>query len=570
MAKAAKRLLAILYARVSTDEQARSGYSLAQQLEALREHAEREGYEVLEEVSDPGQSGASLERPGMDRVRDLVSAGGVHVVLAQDRDRFSREPAYVYLLRREFEEHDAKLRALNDRSGDNSPEGELTDGILDQLAKFERAKTTERTRRGKLRKAREGKVVASKRPHYGYRFTEDRNNYAIEGEEMRVVGRIFRMVADEGMGIRGVKRVFEREKLRTPDGKYHWSQFFIRKLILDDAYMLHTAEEIEDLVLGGQLSREVASNLGGGESYGIYWYNRRRRYRKRVAENGANGRSYKWKYTTTTKPRSEWIAVPIPGCGIPRDLVERAREAIKDNVKLSQNDRRPWELSGGIARCAECGWAMKTHSVVTKKSSNHYYRCSKVHVSYAQSFCANRKCHRADRLEPLVWRHVFDMMRNPEQLRDDLDRMIELEEKNTRGEPGKEARTWAERITELAEKRARYQEMAASGLITFDELKEKLADLDESRKTAERELEALEHRGAYIEELKRNRDALLDSLVIEAPEALESLTPEERHQFYKLLKLQAHVHTDGTVEISWAGGVVCEIETSRPREARSS
>src|ERR687894_2048686 len=91
---------AILYARVSTDEQARSGFSLAQQLEALRAHCEREGYEVLEEVSDPGQSGASLERPGMDRVRDLVASepGGVSVVLAQDRDRFAREPAYHYLL----------------------------------------------------------------------------------------------------------------------------------------------------------------------------------------------------------------------------------------------------------------------------------------------------------------------------------------------------------------------------------------------------------------------------------------------------------------------------------------
>ena len=105
---------AILYTRVSTDEQARSGYSLAQQLEALREYAAREGYEVLEEVSDPGQSGASLERPGMDRVRDLVQSGGVSVVLAQDRDRFAREPAYHYLLRREFEEHGAKIRALND------------------------------------------------------------------------------------------------------------------------------------------------------------------------------------------------------------------------------------------------------------------------------------------------------------------------------------------------------------------------------------------------------------------------------------------------------------------------
>jgi site-specific DNA recombinase len=62
-------------------------------------------------VRDPGQSGASLERPGMDRVRDLVAEGGVAVVLAQDRDRFAREPAYHYLLKREFEEHGAQIRA---------------------------------------------------------------------------------------------------------------------------------------------------------------------------------------------------------------------------------------------------------------------------------------------------------------------------------------------------------------------------------------------------------------------------------------------------------------------------
>ena len=62
-------------------------------------------------MRDPGQSGASLERPGMDRVRDLVAEGGVAVVLAQDRDRFAREPAYHYLLKREFEEHGTQIRA---------------------------------------------------------------------------------------------------------------------------------------------------------------------------------------------------------------------------------------------------------------------------------------------------------------------------------------------------------------------------------------------------------------------------------------------------------------------------
>src|ERR671921_2858491 len=117
---------AVLYARVSTEEQARTGYSRAQQMEALRQYAASEGYEVIEEVTDPGQSAASLERPGMDRVRDLVAAGDVSVVLAQDRDRLAREPAYHYLLKKDFEEHGCSLQALNDR-GDDTPEGQLTD-----------------------------------------------------------------------------------------------------------------------------------------------------------------------------------------------------------------------------------------------------------------------------------------------------------------------------------------------------------------------------------------------------------------------------------------------------------
>ena len=192
---------AVLYARVSTDEQARSGYSLAQQIEALREYTESEGYEVLEEVSDPGQSGASLERPGMDWVRDLVAAGNVTVVLAQDRDRFAREPAYHYLLRREFEEHGTKIRALNDR-GDDSPEGELTDGILDQLAKFERAKTSERTRRGKLRKAREGKVIAGPtasygRAAFGFKYNDQRDGLVLDAERTVFIRRMFYMAGVE-------------------------------------------------------------------------------------------------------------------------------------------------------------------------------------------------------------------------------------------------------------------------------------------------------------------------------------------------------------------------------------
>src|SRR5215213_7119663 len=221
---------AILYARVSTDEQARSGYSLAQQIEALRAHAAREGYEVLEEVQDAGQSGASLERPGMDRVRDLVASGGVSVVLAQDRDRIAREPAYHYLLRKEFEEHGTKIRALNDR-GDDTPEGELTDGILDQLGKYERAKIAERSRRGKLRKAREGKVMAGHRVKYGFKLNATRDGLLVDEEKMVNVLRIFRMVAG-GQSLNAVHRAFDRERIPTPGGGKRWDRAFFRIAVL--------------------------------------------------------------------------------------------------------------------------------------------------------------------------------------------------------------------------------------------------------------------------------------------------------------------------------------------------
>jgi site-specific DNA recombinase len=221
---------AILYARVSTDEQVQSGYSMAQQVEALRASAARQGYKVLEEVEDTGQSGASLERPGMDRVRDLVAAGGVAVVLAQDRDRIAREPAYHFLLRREFEERGTKLRALNDR-GDGSPEGELTDGILDQLAKFERAKIAERTRRGKQRKVREGKVIAG-RAAFGFDYNAARDGYVVNPEQMGVVRQIFRMVGVERTTIYAIRRHLEETGLRTVSGKPKWDASFVRGLLL--------------------------------------------------------------------------------------------------------------------------------------------------------------------------------------------------------------------------------------------------------------------------------------------------------------------------------------------------
>src|SRR5215213_9892823 len=495
---------AILYARVSTDEQARSGYSLAQQLEALTEYASREGYEVLEEVTDPGQSGASLERPGMDRVRDLVAAGGVSVVLAQDRDRFAREPAYHYLLKREFGEHGTKIRALNDR-GDDSPEGELTDGILDQLGKYERAKIAERSRRGKLRKAREGKVMAGPRVKYGFKLNRTRDGLIIDEDKMQVVRRIFRMVGSEGYTMNAVFKAFDRECIPTPGGGKSWDRAFFGLAILDDAYRPHTYEEVEKLV-----SPEVVGRLDREQLYGIWWYNRLRVRTRQVSEPSENGRRYRREARYTVKPKEEWVAVPVPYSGISREVVDAARAAIKDNRAPSKARRRFWQLSGGIFRCYMCDRSLATRSIWSPsgKFYHHYYSCPS-HNRGGNNACSNRKNRRAVDVEGPVWELVSGLLKDPERLRAGLDEMIEAERAGMRGEPEAEALAWLDKIAALDSKRSRYQDMAAEGHITFDELGAKLQELEGQRAAAEEELDNLQLRRARLEDLERDRETLL-------------------------------------------------------------
>jgi len=555
---------AVLYARVSTDEQARSGFSLAQQLEALRQHAAREGYEVLEEVSDPGQSGASLGRPGMDRVRDLVAAGGVSVVLAQDRDRFAREPAYHYLLRREFEEHGATIWALNDR-GDDSPEGELTDGILDQLAKYERAKIAERTRRGKLRKAREGKVIAGRmasygRAAFGFRYNDNRDSLLLDEERILVVKRMFYMAGVEGRPVYAIKRALDVDGVPTPTGKKSsWDAQLIRRYLLSDLYKPHTVEEVRQVV-----SPEVAATLDSGECYGVWWWGRSRVQRRQVSEPAPNGdgRRYRYRYKTTERPKEEWTAVPVPDAGIPRGWVDAARERVGKYRGTSNAGRREWELSGGVLRCAECGRAMTAHTC-PKPSRGHtyfYYRCSAGAYRYGADVCGAVKHHRAEELEARVWETISALLKEPQRLRTGLDAMIEREREFAHGDPEAEMKLWLDKLGEVDRKRARHQEMAADDLISFEELRARIAELDEIRITADQELRTLRGCQEQIRQLEQDKEALLEDYASLVPEALDELNAAERSRVYAMLRVEARVAPEGSLEVSGDVISVCEME----------
>jgi hypothetical protein len=144
-------------------------------------------------------------------------------------------------------------------------------------------------------------------------------------------------------------------------------------------------------------------------------------------------------------------------------------------------------------------------------------------------------------------------MLNPEELRSDLNRAIDLERNALRGDPKAEAKHWLEKLSQADEERRGFLRLAAKGRITDDELDDELALLEDTRKTAERELEALRGQKERLEQMERDRDALLEHYVAVALERLDSLTPEERHHLYKLLRLKVWLAKSGDLEIEMAG-----------------
>jgi chromosome segregation ATPase len=151
-----------------------------------------------------------------------------------------------------------------------------------------------------------------------------------------------------------------------------------------------------------------------------------------------------------------------------------------------------------------------------------------------------------------VWQFVSALLTEPERLRAGLEEMITRERKGLRGDPDQEAKVWANKLVEVDRKRARFQDMAAEGLIEFDELRARLASLEETRETARRELAALEGRRQRLAELEHDRDVLIESYAGMVPEALTALSPEERHHVYKLLRLTVDLSADDTLEVSGA------------------
>ena len=159
-----------IYARVSSDQQAER-HTIDSQLSELTARVARDGHIVHDDrlFVDNGHSGASLVRPALEHLRDLIALAAIDTLYVHAPDRLARSYAHQVLLLEEFARAGTEVVFLNRPIGD-TPEDSLLLQLQGMFAEYERAKMLERSRRGKRHRAQAGAVSVLSRAPFGYRY----------------------------------------------------------------------------------------------------------------------------------------------------------------------------------------------------------------------------------------------------------------------------------------------------------------------------------------------------------------------------------------------------------------
>jgi DNA invertase Pin-like site-specific DNA recombinase len=180
----------VLYVRVSTEEQSRSGLGLDAQREQLRRAAEFQGWRVVELISDEGVSGKDLDRPGLARALELIASGNADGLAVAKLDRLSRSVIDAGLLAEWFQDAGARLVALDLSIDTSSPAGRMVFSIISALAQWERETIAQRTRDGLA-------VLRARGRATGPPAVADRPELAARIRELRRQGWTLQAIADQ-------------------------------------------------------------------------------------------------------------------------------------------------------------------------------------------------------------------------------------------------------------------------------------------------------------------------------------------------------------------------------------
>ena len=234
---------AVTYCRVSSDEQEREGSSLETQAKRCADYARDKGYAVIERLSDTA-SGFTLERKGIARLRELVTAHEVAVVVTYAVDRLSRNQNHMGVLFDEMQRHGVRLEVVSEPFEDTAI-GRFILAARAFMAEVEREKIAERTSRGRVQRASEGRYVGS----LPYGYVRDGVTLAPHPEQAEVVRRVFDLYL-RNTGARAIAQTLNAEHVPTMTGKPWYSQT-IRGILRRETYtgvLLYGAIRVEGAV----------------------------------------------------------------------------------------------------------------------------------------------------------------------------------------------------------------------------------------------------------------------------------------------------------------------------------
>lgn len=493
------KLTAAIYARVSSDQQAEAG-TIASQVQALQAKVKGEGLRLEDEFCfiDEGYSGATLIRPALERLRDVAASGALDRLYVHSPDRLARKYAYQVLLMEEFHRCGVEVVFLNYNVGQSAEENLLLQ-VQGMMAEYERAKILERSRRGKIHRARQGSVNVLSGAPYGYRYVSAREGggearYEIVVEEARVVRQVFEWMGCDRLSIGEICRRLKKQGVPTRSGKTYWDRTTIWGMLKNLAYQ------------------------------GTAAFGKTRAGNRKAQLRVQRGKPDQPKRVISTYPVApeNWISIPVPAI-VSEQLFATVQEQLAENRQRNRQSRRgARHLLQGLLVCAKCGYAYygkKVSLAAAKRKTRHYayYRCigTDAYRFGGQRICNNTQV-RTDLLEQAVWEDVCSFLERPERIEEEYKRRLTVHKSGDVWESPERMETLIQKVKRGI---ARLIDAYTEGLIEQSEFnprirraKERLANLEaefKQRSKKESDLNALQTViGRFQEFAKKVKDSL--------------------------------------------------------------
>jgi site-specific DNA recombinase len=458
---------AAIYARVSSARQ-KEQETIGSQLAALRAHAEQLGLEVPAQwvFCDDGHSGATLVRPALEKLRDLVAQVPVDAVVVYSPDRLARKYAYQALLIEEFAKAGTSVMFVKGPSSE-SPEDALLVQFQGMIAEYERAQIIERTRRGKTHRARQGTVNVLSGAPFGYRYVRKNEHadarYEVVLHEAAIVSELFRRYVEDGATIADLARWLTATAVPTRTGKSRWDRSVIWGMLRNPAYAGRAC---------------FGKTMRTGDQPGL----------NRTARLA--GRSTPKSYSVTDRPREDWLEIAVPAL-VAEDTWQRAQRRLADNKRYAARNSKVPSLLQGLAACASCGYAYyRGHTTTTAGNKIYYYRClGSDNYRYENGRVCDNKPVRTDYLDTLVWDHITGLLADPALIRAEINRR--LDQLRTADPTTAQRQHLEQALAKASASITRLIKAYQEELISLDELRERMPELRSRETSLRNQLDAL-------------------------------------------------------------------------------